>query len=310
MVDDIRILTNFVNHPKRKRLKRKLGEGYLDYLLDLWIAVALNRPSGVLHGWTHEDIADYAGWEGDANVFVQALHDTRWLDVHSRDEGNVYKCHDWPEHQPWVVGAEARKDKARLAALIKNHGKKKGVKLFYGGKKEQETPELPSVLQCASCEHASSMQEKPVSIPQACLEQCGEHAPILSFPFPKKTSSKNRFDDFWAAYPKKKEKKKCKAKWKTRKLDHLADMIIADIVNRLKNDRQWLEGFVPNPLTYINGDRWEDDIELRETEEGKTIIWLPEGMHCSDCETYPGCGTGPASRVCVKEKLSFVKRES
>ena len=78
-----------------------------------------------------------------------------------------------------------------------------------------------------------------------------------------KTSSAiaSRFHDFWDAYPLKKNKKKAQATWKSRKLDAIADTLIADIKNRQANDRQWKEGFIPLPTTYLNGDRWEDEID-------------------------------------------------
>lgn len=80
-----------------------------------------------------------------------------------------------------------------------------------------------------------------------------------------KTTSSNlkRFDEFWAAYPKKVEKKKAKQLWKSRKLDGHADQIIADVTNRTKKDGKWLAGYVPNPTTYIRGDRWEDEMQPR-----------------------------------------------
>jgi hypothetical protein len=47
--------------------------------------------------------------------------------------------------------------------------------------------------------------------------------------------------------------------WKRIKPD--ADVLIADIENRLANDRQWQEGFIPNPTTYLNQERWNDAIQ-------------------------------------------------
>ena len=69
-----------------------------------------------------------------------------------------------------------------------------------------------------------------------------------------------RFDEFWSAYPKHVGKKQCRAKWKARRLDERADTLIADIGRRLEGDREWRAGYIPNPLTYLNGDRWEDEI--------------------------------------------------
>jgi hypothetical protein len=74
-----------------------------------------------------------------------------------------------------------------------------------------------------------------------------------------------RFDEFWHVWPKKRLKKDSRKVWKIRSLDDKADMIIADVRKRVKSDKQWREGFVPNPTTYLRGDRWED-----EMTDGKT----------------------------------------
>ena len=78
----------------------------------------------------------------------------------------------------------------------------------------------------------------------------------------KNNTSNSMFDAFWNAYPKKVEKKKSLEIWKRKKLAQKADIILNDIVNRADKDKQWLEGFIPNPTTYLNGERWEDEITL------------------------------------------------
>ena len=70
-----------------------------------------------------------------------------------------------------------------------------------------------------------------------------------------------RFNDFWACWPSSKRKvarAECEKKWVKHDLDAKADQIIAH-VSRLKKTEQWLGGFDPAPLTYINQRRWEDD---------------------------------------------------
>lgn len=70
----------------------------------------------------------------------------------------------------------------------------------------------------------------------------------------------DRFDEFWAAYPGSAAKPQCLAKWKSKGLDALANAILADIANKKANDRRWLDGFTPNPLTYLNQERWNDPV--------------------------------------------------
>ena len=70
-----------------------------------------------------------------------------------------------------------------------------------------------------------------------------------------------RFDEFWQAYPVKKGRAAAAAKWKSAKLDAIADTIIADVKRRMVEDRQWRDGYIPHGSTYVNGRGWEDAIE-------------------------------------------------
>lgn len=69
-----------------------------------------------------------------------------------------------------------------------------------------------------------------------------------------------RFEDFWKVYPNKKGRAAAFKKWKARKLDEIADTIIADVKRRIAKDRDWLRGYIPHGSTYVNGSGWEDDL--------------------------------------------------
>lgn len=80
------------------------------------------------------------------------------------------------------------------------------------------------------------------------------------------------FDRFWRAWPaghRKRGRKTALAAWKTHQLESKADMIIADVINRARQDEQWLRGYAPMPQTYLRGARWEDEftapVEQRQT---------------------------------------------
>jgi hypothetical protein len=73
------------------------------------------------------------------------------------------------------------------------------------------------------------------------------------------TSTLEVFDVFWEAYPSKKAKPVAMGSWA--KIDPaLYPVIIADVQKRSALDRAWLEGFIPHPSTYLNQQRWTDDI--------------------------------------------------
>jgi DNA-binding transcriptional MocR family regulator len=77
------------------------------------------------------------------------------------------------------------------------------------------------------------------------------------------TINKDRFSDFWNVYPKghKSNKKGCLVKWKLKKLDLVADQIIADVQTRTEQSKKWKKGFIPAPITYLNQERWHDDVD-------------------------------------------------
>jgi len=84
----------------------------------------------------------------------------------------------------------------------------------------------------------------------------------------------SRFEEFWNNWPASKRKvakNACKAKWERQALDPLADKINA-VVTRLKASEQWISGFEPAPLTFINQKRWEDDSATDSVSIGRRVI--------------------------------------
>ena len=78
------------------------------------------------------------------------------------------------------------------------------------------------------------------------------------------------FEDFWQVYPKKRKRKQCLDVWKRRKLGTMKDFLIADVESRITGDQRWVKGFVPDPLTYLRGDRWEDELSDQKTSREQT----------------------------------------
>lgn len=77
----------------------------------------------------------------------------------------------------------------------------------------------------------------------------------------KTSATERRFARFWDAYPKKVGKgaaEKSFAKFKPD--DSLTDTMI-QAIEAQKRTRQWKEGYIPNPATWLNQRRWEDEIE-------------------------------------------------
>ena len=79
-----------------------------------------------------------------------------------------------------------------------------------------------------------------------------------------KTTSSVHFDEFWSAYPKKTGRKPSLAKWVARDLDSIAAKIISNVQARVASGEWSNIQYVPNPLTYINQDRWDDEVTMNK----------------------------------------------
>ena len=103
--------------------------------------------------------------------------------------------------------------------------------------------------------------------------------------FWSKDTKINGFDEFWKAYPNKKDKQKAIVAW-TKKEPNLQKVLKA--LKAQKNSEQWQkdEGrFIPLPTTWLNGARWEDEVSSKQTSEDKLEYvsraekWLKENNY-------------------------------
>jgi hypothetical protein len=72
----------------------------------------------------------------------------------------------------------------------------------------------------------------------------------------------DRFDEFWAAWPKserKQDRLKCAEKWRLGNLDEIAINVLADVETK-KLTQKWQGGFIEAPEVYLNNRRWEDGV--------------------------------------------------
>jgi hypothetical protein len=79
------------------------------------------------------------------------------------------------------------------------------------------------------------------------------------------------FEKFWKAYPNKKAKKKALERWmRMEPSPELTERIIR-AVDAAKQTRQWKKDggdFIPHPTTYLNQERWEDELKADSPKTG------------------------------------------
>lgn len=91
-------------------------------------------------------------------------------------------------------------------------------------------------------------------------------------------ASPDGFAAFWQAYPKKADKPAALKAWG--KLGHVNGLLPAMLaaVDRQKTGRQWREGIVPHPATWLTGRRWEDEDEgPRGMSDAELIAFVEKG---------------------------------
>lgn len=94
------------------------------------------------------------------------------------------------------------------------------------------------------------------------------------------------FEQFWSDYPKKTGKKDCERRFS--KLTAIERKRIEDTLSeRVKTDENWSAGkFVPNPATYLNQGRWDDQytkkpgVSVREVQN-KIVQTI-----CPSCQSH------------------------
>jgi len=94
------------------------------------------------------------------------------------------------------------------------------------------------------------------------VQPTNNHKPITNNQIKDISSADADFEKFWQVWPssqRKVAKAKCLDIWKRRKLSGVGEQIVAHVA-AMKTTKQWLDGFEPAPVTYLNQNRWEDEM--------------------------------------------------
>jgi len=94
----------------------------------------------------------------------------------------------------------------------------------------------------------------------------------------------NGFDEFWDAYPNKKDKQKAKKAW----LKCSPKLVkVLQALNLQKKSEQWIKDdgrFIPLPTTWLNGARWEDEASGKPEVVDRLVI--ANELYKNDKEFY------------------------
>lgn len=107
-------------------------------------------------------------------------------------------------------------------------------------------------LSNAKQEYRYKIQEQPPESPPLALTRSLR---------PETALQAERFETFWAAYPRKTNRKSALRAFVARRPDHVLLAAWLDAIERQKQGRQWREGVIPHAATWLRGERWLDEPE-------------------------------------------------
>lgn len=142
---------------------------------------------------------------------------------------------------------------AKYRALRDEESARESKRNYINGRRAKERAEAQGV---ENVEHSRSASTQAEADTEAEADTSEAKATVQPAAAPRTAS---RFAEFWKGYPNKQGKQDAERKWKAKKLDLIADQIIAHVARMLREDEGWREGYIPMGSTYINGGRWEDE---------------------------------------------------
>ena len=189
----------------------------------MWESAHENEPTFP----TLDDAEVVSTWDGEAGVFGKALLACGFLDA---VEGGFF-VHDYWQHAPgWVREREKKRRQRGVSGTDRGRsGDKMGTE--WGQDGDVSSHGAPSV---AKPSVAKSREEK-------------------------KPSAHPGFEEFWEAYPKKRNKGDAEKAWK--KLNPPLAVIL-DALDWQREQPSWTKDggqFVPYPASYLNAKGWEDE---------------------------------------------------
>jgi hypothetical protein len=240
------------SHPKTRRAAKLLGvsiPAVIGHLHILWHWALDYAPDGDLSGLTSDEIADGAMWDGGAQEFVDALTNCGIGDhagfIDATDDGLC--LHDWYDYAGKLV--ERRKEDA---------ARKREAR-----KTSSDTPD----------EEEKTSGGRPVD---------GRKDGVRTVPnrtVPNRTTPKSKalsagadvFESFWTLYPRKEGRGQAKRAWTGALKKATVDTILAGLRKRIPDFEERDRQFIPLPATWLNGERWGDELE-NEPEDALTRI--------------------------------------
>lgn len=100
-----------------------------------------------------------------------------------------------------------------------------------------------------------------IGTPESARARRASPGPLFADDDTSRSAIADRFRAFWGAWPRKANKKKALQAFEKIAPDEqlLADMLAA--IEQQSRSKQWKQGFIPHASTWLNGERWLDEVD-------------------------------------------------
>lgn len=270
-------------HPKLKLAARDLGISLCHMrgvMGSIWMFTSMSFPRGDIGRMSNEEIAVAIDYDRDPEELVRVLVARRLLDEHA--ECRLY-VHDFSEHADDTVHYKLARAGLSFMDGAKSRRVRDGLqrKSTVGDSRRQrirvgDRPPTPTPTTTPTTTNTERS-----SVARVGRKRRG------------RTDVPEGFEDFYQAYPRKKARPAAESAW--RKLNPNPDLRakIMDALELVKASHEWRKDrgrFVPYPATFLNGDRWEDQIDPEPSGSaevggyGRNEFW-----ECEICGSAHNC---------------------
>lgn len=200
---------------------------------------------------------------------LNALDKIILAEIDSLDNGDEH-CHSGNDYLAQFCQCSTSKVTKTVSKLIELGYVK--VHSFDGRTRRLRSCLVYCTPQDSKIYEAEQQNVRPINI---SINQSIKHTPRKS----AKSVFTDGFDEFWAVYPKKDAKQAAIKAWNKLKPDDELKQNIIDSVRR-NIDGKWKDSerrYIPNPATYLNGARWEDE-SATDTQDEEPVLTLREQL--------------------------------
>ena len=217
-------------------------------LVLLWLWAIDNAPDGSFAGISDATITRAAKWSGEKDAFIDALTDVGLLD--RTPEGLA--IHDWQDRAGNLI------DRRRADAERKRRERAEKKAREASEHAEDRPAGHLSDVRTQSRENQSRQKQ------ENSRDEWGDPpVPPATDGIGSASLQDQRFDQFWDAYPRKVGKTDARKAWKKANITaEIFEKIMTSIAASKELDQWQREAgrYIPNPSTWINQGRWDDEL--------------------------------------------------